>query len=196
VTSTAPPLSRPPSSLNPRRQSPPEWPGPPNRIHWPIILATVSVSFALVVGVFAWIAAHPHKSAASPKSIGVAIVEPPAIPRAPLVPLQAPVFSTTPVVHHAAWQEKIANNAPRVEVGSPPLPPSASPQPKQDGIDNAEWMASGQLPPIPEQPAGETYGTQVLFLNNQEAAADKARREHKMMFVMHISGNFEDSCFT
>jgi hypothetical protein len=55
-----------------------------------------------------------------------------------------------------------------------------------------------QLPPPPEpkRPAGETYGTQVLFLNNQVAAAEAARHEHKLMFVMHISGNFEDSCFT
>lgn len=44
--------------------------------------------------------------------------------------------------------------------------------------------------------AGETYGTQVLFHNNQAVAADLARHEHKLLFVMHISGNFEDSCFT
>ena len=50
--------------------------------------------------------------------------------------------------------------------------------------------------PTPKQPPGETYGTQVLFLNNREIAADTARREHKLLFVMHISGNFEESCFT
>jgi hypothetical protein len=50
--------------------------------------------------------------------------------------------------------------------------------------------------PLPKPPDGETYGTKVLFLNNREAAADKARNEHKLLFVMHISGNFEDSCFT
>jgi hypothetical protein len=36
----------------------------------------------------------------------------------------------------------------------------------------------------------------VLFLNNPAVAADLARRENKLLFVMHISGNFEDSCFT
>jgi hypothetical protein len=50
--------------------------------------------------------------------------------------------------------------------------------------------------PLARQPIGETYGTEVMFLNSREAAADKARDEHKLLFVMHISGNFEASCFT
>jgi hypothetical protein len=53
-----------------------------------------------------------------------------------------------------------------------------------------------QAAQTPLAPAGETYGTQVLFLNNPAAAAEMARREKKMLFVMHISGNFEESCFT
>jgi hypothetical protein len=55
-------------------------------------------------------------------------------------------------------------------------------------------------PPVaeaaPARPAGENYGTQVLFLNNPTAAEEAARSEKKLLFVMHISGNFEDSCFT
>ncbi len=50
--------------------------------------------------------------------------------------------------------------------------------------------------PAPPPPAGETYGTQVLFRNNRASASETAKREHKLLFVMHISGNFEDSCFT
>jgi hypothetical protein len=197
VTSTAPPLPRPPSCMTPRRESSPVWSGQPSRINRPIILATVSVSFALVAGVFAWIATHPHKAASPPQSLSVTVVDLPAAVREPQAPPQPPVFSVTPVFHHTPSREKISRNVPLVEVDSPPLPPPASPQPKRKKKgDNAEWMAPWQLPPTPKEPAGETYGTQVLFLNNQEAAADKARHQHKLMFVMHISGNFEDSCFT
>jgi hypothetical protein len=207
VTSTAPPLSRPPAYLTHRRGSSPGWSGQPNRIHWPVIFASVAVSFALVAGVFAWIATHPHKAASSPDSIRVAIIEPPTIPRAALALPQAPVFSTTPVVHHLASREKVSSNVPLIEIDSPPLSQPATPQTKRQpqrwdqrlaglGGENRRDAGLTVLSPMPEQPAGETYGTQVLFLNNQEAAADKARHEHKLMFVMHISGNFEDSCFT
>lgn len=83
-----------------------------------------------------------------------------------------------------------------MEADTPHLPPPVSPPLKQHKGVDAEWTPLWQQPPPPKPPAGETYGTQVLFLNNREAAADMARREHKLLFVMHISGNFEDSCFT
>jgi hypothetical protein len=50
--------------------------------------------------------------------------------------------------------------------------------------------------PAPARPAGETYGTSVLFLNNPEQAARVALQEAKLLFVLHVSGNFEESCFT
>jgi hypothetical protein len=36
----------------------------------------------------------------------------------------------------------------------------------------------------------------VDFLGSQAEAAREARRERKLLFVLHISGNFEDSKFT
>jgi hypothetical protein len=42
----------------------------------------------------------------------------------------------------------------------------------------------------------ETYGTKVQFVSNPSTAAGQARRDHKLLFVLHLSGNFEDAQFT
>ncbi len=40
------------------------------------------------------------------------------------------------------------------------------------------------------------YGTSVQFEASPSAAARKALKEEKLVFVLHISGHFEDSDFT
>jgi hypothetical protein len=153
-------------------------------MNWSAILAAAFVSFAVVVSIVAWIATHPHKAALSFPSASVATVDSSTELALPPPPRTLP-FSATPVFHHPHPQEMIAKKIPLIEEDPPPLPPPSSGQSQQLGGDEMTQL-----------PAGETYGTQVLFLNNQATAADMARREHKLLFVMHISGNFEDSCFT
>jgi hypothetical protein len=191
VPSTSPPLLRSPSCLAPRRAASSHRSSEASRISWPAVLASVCVSFALVCGVFAWIATHPHNVAPSSQLMNLATLE---LPQPPAPP-QAPVVSVTPVIHRSSAREAISRNIPLLEINSPPLPPPISQPAKQLESPKAEGTGC-QLPPLPKQPAGESYGTEVLFLNNREAAADLARHEHKLLFVMHISGNFEDSCFT
>lgn len=40
------------------------------------------------------------------------------------------------------------------------------------------------------------YGTAVDFLDSPAEAAKKAAKEQKLVFVLHVSGNFEDPQFT
>jgi hypothetical protein len=40
------------------------------------------------------------------------------------------------------------------------------------------------------------YGTSVEFLGTPSEAARKALEEQKLVFVLHVSGNFEDPQFT
>jgi hypothetical protein len=40
------------------------------------------------------------------------------------------------------------------------------------------------------------YGTQVDFVDDPAAAAKKAAKDDKLLFILHIAGNFEDSGFT
>jgi len=68
----------------------------------------------------------------------------------------------------------------------------------------------GALPPlIPQGELGATsqaacpsgscsgdYGTSLKFVKDPEVASQSARKEKKMVFVLHVSGNFEDAKFT
>jgi hypothetical protein len=40
------------------------------------------------------------------------------------------------------------------------------------------------------------YGTSINFAASAEAAAKQATREEKLVFVLHVSGLFEESNFT
>jgi hypothetical protein len=45
-------------------------------------------------------------------------------------------------------------------------------------------------------PDGETFGTAVVFARNPVEAARRAKQQDKLTFLLHVSGNFEDSRFT
>jgi hypothetical protein len=45
-------------------------------------------------------------------------------------------------------------------------------------------------------PNGGRYGTQVDFIDDPTEAAKLALDQKKLLFVMHIAGNFEDNGFT
>ena len=40
------------------------------------------------------------------------------------------------------------------------------------------------------------YGTTVTFADSPSAAAKQALKEEKLVFVLHVSGNFEVAAFT
>jgi hypothetical protein len=46
------------------------------------------------------------------------------------------------------------------------------------------------------KPGGDFYGTAVAFVATPHLAAEEAARQHKLQFVLHVSGNFEDPGFT
>jgi hypothetical protein len=63
--------------------------------------------------------------------------------------------------------------------------------------------ASGRAEPPAQSIAREktegvcgSHGTQVDFLDTPRAAAKLAKKEQRLVFVLHVSGNFEDPRFT
>lgn len=53
--------------------------------------------------------------------------------------------------------------------------------------------------PIAPEKSGATcssHGTQVEFFDTPSEAAEVAKKEQKLVFVLHVSGNFEDPRFT
>jgi hypothetical protein len=49
-----------------------------------------------------------------------------------------------------------------------------------------------------DKPGGScgSFGTQVEFVGTPSEAARQAKKEQKLVFVLHVSGNFEDPRFT
>jgi hypothetical protein len=64
----------------------------------------------------------------------------------------------------------------------------------------AKPLKSPPLPGLVESDkAGETmctHGTKVEFVDTPKEAAAQAKKEQKLVFVLHVSGNFEDPRFT
>jgi outer membrane biosynthesis protein TonB len=162
-------------------------------IYWPAVAVAGVVSLLLLLGLFLWVAAHPAEAQTA---------DAPAPPREaqPAPPPPTPVAETpatepaSPERHshkHTSVRDATGGRRPTTE--RPPeeskkTPPQAPPpEPKKE-----------TPPPGPRsaRPAGEKYGTSVLFLSNPDEAARLARAENKLLFVLHVSGNLEDSCFT
>jgi hypothetical protein len=55
------------------------------------------------------------------------------------------------------------------------------------------------VPAVGDKPAEGvcgSYGTTIEFLDSPRDAAVQAKKENKLVFVLHVSGNFEDPRFT
>jgi hypothetical protein len=53
--------------------------------------------------------------------------------------------------------------------------------------------------PSPFEKTDETscsFGTKVTFVDTPKEAAAQAKKEQKLVFILHVSGNFEDPRFT
>jgi hypothetical protein len=158
-------------------------------VYWPAVGTAAAVAVLLLAGLCAWAKTHPRpRKGVVPEPVDVNHAVLPTItaddPPQPLVP--------------AAFVSDIRETAPE---SAPVARLRGFTPPAQERRPAAPLR--GLLPPAPEQPqAGtgapraETYGTSVTFLASPAEAARQARRENKLLFVLHIAGNFEESCFT
>jgi hypothetical protein len=69
------------------------------------------------------------------------------------------------------------------------------------GLVLTAGVACAGLPATPKAPPAEgatcgSYGTTVEFVDSPAEAAKIAKKEGKLVFVLHVSGNFEDPRFT
>ena len=60
----------------------------------------------------------------------------------------------------------------------------------------AALLALGQAFADKAEKGCGNHGTSVEFLDTPAEAAKQARKEAKLVFVLHVSGNFEDPRFT
>ena len=145
---------------------PPGW-GRPPRIYWVPIVAAAGAALVLVGVALAGAALHFPEPSPAP------------------APVAEP--ATAAIVPGA-----------EVAVNLPAPAPAPSRAPELPAGEDAPAQPAPPAAPAPDEPrpSGQTYGTRVTFLASPEEAMRVARRERKLVFVLHVSGNFEESCFT
>jgi hypothetical protein len=78
----------------------------------------------------------------------------------------------------------------------PPAPAQAtSPQPAPADV-KTDPISDDRAAATTCSVAAQKYGTSVDFVDSPTKAAELARKEDKLLFVLHVAGNFEDDKFT
>ena len=54
----------------------------------------------------------------------------------------------------------------------------------------------GSVPAAPVSAGCGKHGTEVAFVDTPSQAAVQAKKEQKLVFVLHLSGHFDDPKFT
>jgi hypothetical protein len=176
VCAPCPPPVRPPASVLRRRL-----------LLWPPVVAAVVGSTVLVVAFFFTI---PRRQGPNAQAV------------------DAPIAALTP--DQARWDEALTPNpALRPPAKAPAATPGNSPATSQGDAN------SRKLPPATNPPDGDKsqftslsgvggdkapscgqYGTQVNFFDSPAQATAQAITEQKLVFVLHVAGNFEEPGFT
>jgi hypothetical protein len=76
------------------------------------------------------------------------------------------------------------------------VPAAAAPAPKDEGPLGDVGLLPGDVCKPAAGADKETFGTAVAFARNPLEASRLARTEGKLTFILHVSGNFEESRFT
>jgi hypothetical protein len=63
-------------------------------------------------------------------------------------------------------------------------------------VGDAASFRRGEKKPAPATPVCESYGTAVNFVKTPREASRLADQQDKLVFLLHVSGNFEDDQFT
>jgi hypothetical protein len=159
---------------------------PPRRsrlIDWRLV-GSSAVAAVLVLGgmVYAgW--------AVASRPVDVVAVKPLVPPVVEAVPAPPPKPQATP---QAAAEQKLAEIEKKYEAilakleANAEQPPEPKPTPKEEPL----------VEQPPAKPAGNCYGTAVNFASTPLEAAEEAVKNKKLMIVLTISGNFEESKFT
>lgn len=151
-------------------------------IDWRVVAAAGLPVWAVVIGFVAWDKAR--------------LTTPVAVAALPTPAVTVPVALPTPT----PAEDRTEPPDSRVIVVPYPVPqPVKAVRPARDV---PFWLRdeAGESPLEPDanEPPGEcqTHGTAVKFVKSPTEAMSRARREGKLVCVLHLSGNLEDDGFT
>jgi hypothetical protein len=109
-----------------------------------------------------------------------------------------PLAGGAPSATHAQLPESAANPESEPESSAEDqtaLPASIQRQPEQP-IATPLAVADRAPDRASSRPARESYGTAIEFLSQPTEAARQALHENKLLYLLHVSGNFEEAKFT
>jgi hypothetical protein len=158
-------------------------------ISWAPVATAALVSTLLIVALFL---VSPRRTHAAPRPVVVAAVVP-EVAR-PQPPIPAPLPPPAPErVEPVALLSPPPRSVAEPIILPPRLPPPLEP-PSPPKVQRPE------PPPVKPKAAGcevdHRYGTSVDFVDDPTDAAEQAQKDKKLLFVLHIAGNFEKDTFT
>jgi hypothetical protein len=161
--------------------------------NWVLILCMGGTAW-LLVGGLAMSLYHRAHSAALAKTVGFVADVPPKAPTTPPASNAPPADAAQPPKPEQKVEEKKAAAAPPATAFPVSRPPAAPPP--DDQLVKAPELPSSELTANEEMIEPRNYGTKLDLVDNPQAAARLALKQKKLLFVLHLSGNFEDDKFT
>lgn len=143
-------------------------------VNWPVVAGIGAFVWFWVVGAIlvGWLASSPAASEASASPVAAV----------------APVINPAPVVQVVRQIEFVGPVAP----AQPPAEDVAVVQRKPDPAPVVVPVPVVEKPAPPAKEQIGKYGTTIDFIDDPIEAADKAMKNRKILFVLHVSGDFED----
>jgi hypothetical protein len=138
-------------------------------VNWPVVLGVGAFVWFWLVGAIlvGWLASSPAGNEASAAPVAAVVAEPPKIAAAPVVQATKEPELLGPPVPAKPAEEVVV-----VQVVPAPAPVVEKPAPVKEEVGK--------------------YGTAIDFVDDPIEAADQAMRNRKILFVLHVSGDFED----
>jgi len=172
----------------------------PKLVNWPLVIGAGAAAWLLMAGVVVagWMLSRPTDAAPDD---GMVEVEKPTtidpVPEKPVAPVKVdekksvadPIAQPKPKANipddgpKVAYKENPGERDPRLPPDIREEKPIDAPKPFDLGAD-------------PIRKKTQTCGTSIEFFGDPDLAFAQAKEDKKVVFVIHVAGNFEDSKFT
>jgi len=195
-----PPRRRPAAPATKPAVSPAAAP-PPRLVNWRLVAGVGLTAWLLVLGLAAacWALVRPNEPTSAEPVVqalpAAPQTPPPPAPPVPEVKEEAP--KPTPdlpstVKPSADLPETAVKTA--VPEGPPERDPRLPPELIEEKAADLPKPFDPEAAPRLKKPL--TCGTSITFCDDPDAAFQQGKADRKMVFIIHVAGNFEDSGFT
>jgi hypothetical protein len=130
----------------------------------------------------------------------------PAVAQEAFVQADQPVVATSTALPFSTPVEELKLSPAAAPAPQPPAQDAEPPQEPADPPPSSSAATDPAPPPAQDRPSAPAepavcsvdhrYGTSVDFVDSPAEAGEQALKEKKLLFVLHVAGNFEKDQFT